>query len=46
MSARDASGLSNANVFAILERKGLLRSLHPMGSMLTAEALAYDTGPR
>jgi len=46
VSARDASGLSNANVFAILERKGLLRSLHPMGSMLTAEALAYDTGPR
>jgi len=41
---RDASGLSNANVFAILERKGLLRSLHPMGAMLTAAALAYDTG--
>lgn len=42
--ARDASGLANTNVFAILERKGLLRSLHPMGAMLTAEALAYDTG--
>lgn len=42
--ARDASGLSNANVFAILERKGLLRSMHPLGAMLTAEALAYDTG--
>lgn len=42
--ARDASGLANANVFAILERKGLLRSMHPMGAMLTAEALAYDTG--
>jgi hypothetical protein len=42
--ARDASGLRNANVFAILERKGLLRSLHPMGALLTAEALAYDTG--
>jgi hypothetical protein len=42
--ARDASGLGNANVFAILERKGLLRSLHPMGAMLTAVALAYDTG--
>lgn len=42
--ARDASGLANANVFAVLERKGLLRSLHPMGAVLTAEALAYDTG--
>lgn len=41
---RDASGLANASVFAVLERKGLLRSLHPMGAMLTAEALAYDTG--
>jgi hypothetical protein len=42
--ARDASGLANPNVFAVLERKGLLRSLHPMGAMLTAAALAYDTG--
>lgn len=44
VSARDASGLGNANVFAILERKGLLRSMFPMGAMLTAAALAYDTG--
>ncbi|MGE5768183.1 MAG: hypothetical protein ACM35H_13420 [Bacteroidota bacterium] len=42
--ARDASGLRNANVFAILERKGLLRSLHPMGAVLTAQGIAYDTG--
>ena len=42
--ARDASGLANANVFAILERKGLLRSVFPLGATLTAEALAYDTG--
>ena len=42
--ARDASGLGNPNVFAVLERKGLLRSMHPMGAMLTAEALAYETG--
>lgn len=42
--ARDASGLRNANVFAILERKGLLRSLHPMGAVLTQAGLAYDTG--
>lgn len=42
--ARDASGLRNANVFAVLERKGLLRSMHPMGAVLTAAAIAYDTG--
>ena len=42
--ARDASGLSNPNVFAILERRGLLRSMFPMGAMLSAEALAYETG--
>ncbi|WP_193367054.1 hypothetical protein [Pelagibius marinus] len=42
--ARDASGLANPNVFAVLERKGLLRSMFPLGAMLTAEALAYDTG--
>ncbi len=41
---RDASGLANPNVFAVLERKGLLRSMFPMGALLTAEALAYDTG--
>jgi hypothetical protein len=44
VSARDASGLANANVFTILERKGLLRSMHPMGALLSAAALAYDTG--
>lgn len=42
--ARDATGLANPNVFAVLERKGLLRSMFPLGAMLTAEALAYDTG--
>jgi hypothetical protein len=42
--SRDASGLANANVFAILERKGLIRSLHPMGAVLTPEALSYETG--
>ena len=42
--ARDASGLGNFNVFAILERKGLLRSMFPLGATLSAEALAYNTG--
>jgi hypothetical protein len=40
----DATGLSNAAVFAVLERKGLIRSLFPMAAVLSAEALAYDTG--
>ena len=44
VAGRDATGLSNPNVFAVLERKGLLRSMRPMGAMLTAEALAYETG--
>lgn len=41
---RDATGLANPAVFAVLERKGLIRSLFPMGAVLSAEALAYDTG--
>lgn len=41
---RDATGLANANVFAVLERRGLIRSLHPMGALLTAEGQAYETG--
>src|SRR3546814_614236 len=42
--ARDAGGRGNPNGLASLGRKGLLRSRHPMGALLTAEALAYDTG--
>ena len=41
---RDANGLTNPAVFAALERKGLIRSLFPMGAILSADALAYDTG--
>jgi len=41
---RDANGLANPAVFAALERKGLLRSLFPLGAVLTADALEYDTG--
>lgn len=41
---RDATGLANPAVFTALERKGLIRSLFPMGAVLSAQALAYDTG--
>ena len=46
VAARDATGLSNPAVFAALERKGLIRSLFPMGAVLTAQGLAYETGLR
>jgi hypothetical protein len=42
--ARDATGLANPAVFTALERKGLIRSLFPMGAVLNAAALTYDTG--
>ena len=44
--ARNATGLSNPAVFAALERKGLVRSLYPLGAVLTAAGLAYETGLR
>jgi hypothetical protein len=46
VAARDATGLSNPAVFTALERKGLLRSLYPMGAVLTPDGLAYETGMR
>ncbi len=41
---RDATGLANPAVFTALERKGLIRSLFPLGAVLNAAALSYDTG--
>jgi hypothetical protein len=46
VAARDATGLGNAAVFVALERKGLIRSLYPMGAVLTAAGIAYETGMR
>lgn len=46
VAARDATGLSNAAVFTVLERKGLIRSLFPMGAVVTSDGLAYETGMR
>jgi len=41
--ARDATGLRNENVWKALERKGLARSFHPFGIVLTRAGIAYDT---
>ncbi|MDP9195673.1 MAG: hypothetical protein M3O22_02720 [Pseudomonadota bacterium] len=43
---QDASGLFNPAPWAVLERKGLIRSMFPDGAVVTAEGLAYDTGVR
>lgn len=43
---RDATGLSNPAVFRVLQRKGLVQPGFPMGVVVTAEGLAYDTGMR
>lgn len=46
VSGRDATGLSNQAVWVVLERKGLVRSNEQGGVVLTADAMAYDTGMR
>jgi hypothetical protein len=43
IAARDATGLANPAVWAALVRKGLVRE-QADGAVLTAAALAYDTG--
>jgi hypothetical protein len=44
VSAQDATGLNNQAVWAVLERKGLVRTSFPQSATLTAEGAAYDTG--
>ncbi len=44
VSTSDATGLGNPNVWAVLERKGLIRGQFPGAVALTADALTYDTG--
>jgi LmbE family N-acetylglucosaminyl deacetylase len=46
VAARDATGLRNPAVWTALERKGLVRRGAAGGAVLTAAALAYDTGLR
>ena len=44
VSAKDASGLYNENVWHALERKGLARADWPHRITLTPPGLAYSTG--
>lgn len=46
VASRDATGLTNPAPWAVLERKGLLRSMFPHGATLTPAGLAYETGIR
>ena len=42
--AKDATGLRNQSVWKALERKGLARSMFPLGLTLTEEGEKYLTG--
>jgi hypothetical protein len=44
VSTREASGLHNPAVWTALQRRGLARSGGPVGIILTAEGVAYETG--
>lgn len=45
VSARDISGFSNKAVWAVLERRGLVRGLEfPVALMITPLGQTYDTG--
>ncbi|HJS32499.1 MAG TPA: hypothetical protein VJ924_10910 [Alphaproteobacteria bacterium] len=44
--ARDATGLANPAAWVALERKGLIKSMFPMGCVVTAAGMGYDTGLR
>lgn len=44
VSSRFASGLSNANVWLALARKGLVRDGYPYELVLTPSGIAFDTG--
>ena len=46
VATRDASGLRNPAVWAALQRKGLISSMHPSGAVVTPLGLAYETGLR
>jgi hypothetical protein len=46
VASRDATGLRNPAVWAVLERKGLVRSRAEGGTALTPLGLDYPTGMR
>jgi hypothetical protein len=43
VSAADATGLNHPAVWAILERKGLVKTDFPKSATITAAGLAYET---
>src|SRR5690606_8260665 len=44
VSAQDATGLNNQAVWAVLERKGLVKTNFPEYATLTEAGVSYDTG--
>jgi hypothetical protein len=44
VAARDATGLRNPAVWAVLERKGLVKTQFPESAILLAAGRDYDTG--
>lgn len=46
VAARDASGLANPAAWAVLERRGLIKSMFPLSCVLTQAGSDYDTGLR
>ncbi len=46
VSSRFASGLTNENVWRVLERKGLIHPDFPHSVLLLPEGLAFETGIR
>src|ERR1700675_4543453 len=44
VAARDATGLRNQAVWAVLERKGLVKTQFPQSATLLAAGRDYDTG--
>ena len=44
VASADATGLGNANVWAVLERKGLIRGRFPDALAVTPLGLEYQTG--
>jgi len=44
VAARDVSGFANPAVWTALQRKGLARPGGPVGVILTAEGVGYETG--
>ena len=44
VASRDATGLNNPAVWAVLDRKGLIISSFPASAVVTTLGLEYDTG--